>query len=222
LKKTALRLTVVQDMGHTPFFHDEYRKGKPAEPEVLQKHKVLVEMIQPMYPDRDVALTHVVRYDVFTTDGDWKVISDVDFFRALYREAGATFQLVPFPETAETFRTMATHDFALMLHCQDDYRMFLAWTDFNAAYLEPCLMRLWLLTGGNVLFGDWGRPKGSEEDKALPDFEDIASEFESDPHGSTNNQHAFVFVLPSYHSTSLTSFSLSWDGIGMSWKQGKV
>ncbi len=35
-KKTALRLTVVQDMGHTPFFHDKYRKGKPADPEVCK------------------------------------------------------------------------------------------------------------------------------------------------------------------------------------------
>jgi hypothetical protein len=66
LYKTALRLTVVQDMGSSPILDDECRKGKPADPEVLQKHKVLVEMILPMYPDRDVAVTHVVQYDVFT------------------------------------------------------------------------------------------------------------------------------------------------------------
>jgi hypothetical protein len=51
---------------------------------------------------------------------------------------------------------MVTQDFALMLHCQDDYRMLLAWTDYNAYYVESCLMSLWLLAGGNVLFG-WGR-----------------------------------------------------------------
>ncbi len=60
-KKTALRLTVVQDMASSPVFDDKYSKSDPAEPEVLQKHKVLVEMIPPMYPDRDVAVTHVVR-----------------------------------------------------------------------------------------------------------------------------------------------------------------
>jgi hypothetical protein len=54
---------------------------------------------------------------------------------------------------------MVTQDFALMLHCQDDYRMFLSWTDYNAYYVEPCLMSLWLLAGGNVLFGDWWRPQ---------------------------------------------------------------
>jgi hypothetical protein len=46
-KKTALRLTVVQDMASSPIFDDKYRKGKPADPVVLQKHKVLVEMIRP-------------------------------------------------------------------------------------------------------------------------------------------------------------------------------
>jgi hypothetical protein len=60
-------------------------------------------------------------------------------------------------------------------------------------------MSLWLLTGGNVLFGDWGRPKGSEMEKALPDFEDIAPEFESDQRGSTNNQHAFVQLVRDGH-----------------------
>jgi hypothetical protein len=198
-KKTALRLTVVQDMASSPIFDDEYRKGKPADPEVLQKHKVLVEMIPPMYPDRDVVVTHVVRYDVFADDGDWKKISDVDYFRALYREAGTTFLLVPEPETAETFRTMATQDFALMLHCQDDYRMFLAWTDFNAAYLEPCLMSLWLLTGGNVLFGDWGRPEATQMKQGPPDLEYLARAFERHERGSTNNQHAFVQLVRDGH-----------------------
>ncbi len=45
-------------MASSPILDDKYRKGKPAEPEVLQQHKVLVEMIPAMYPDRDVAVTH--------------------------------------------------------------------------------------------------------------------------------------------------------------------
>ena len=87
------------------------------------------------------------------------------------REAGATFLLVPEPETAETFRAMVTQDFALMLHCQDDYRMFLSWTDYNAYYVEPCLMSLWLLAGGNVLFGDWGRPEATQKKQGPPERE---------------------------------------------------
>jgi hypothetical protein len=59
-------------MGGGPTFKDKYSKSDPADPEVLQKHKVLVEMIPPMYPDRDVAVTHVGRDDVFADDGDWK------------------------------------------------------------------------------------------------------------------------------------------------------
>jgi hypothetical protein len=46
-------------MASSPIFKDKFRKGKPADPEVLQKHKVLVEMIPPMYPDRDVVVTVV-------------------------------------------------------------------------------------------------------------------------------------------------------------------
>ncbi len=82
-------------------------------------------------------------------------------------------------------------------------------------------MRLWLLTGGNVLFGDWGRPKGSEKDKALPAFEDIASAFESDPHGSTNNQHAYSCYQAI--TPPLTLFSSSCLGMDRDVvEQGKV
>jgi hypothetical protein len=94
---------------------------------------------------------------------------------------------------------MATQDFALMLHCKDDFRSFLVWTDFNAEYLEPCLMSLWLLTGGNVLFGDWGRPRGTEEKEGSPDLVYLANEFESDDEALTNNQHAFVQLMRDGH-----------------------
>ena len=58
-------------------------------------------------------------------------------------------------------------------------------------------MRLWLLAGGNVLFGDWGRPQGTQNKVAPPDLEKLASDFDSDSDDDvpTNTQHAFVELI---------------------------
>jgi len=199
-KKTALRCTVVQDMGGTYLFRDKLSKKYPADPEVLRKHHELAGLISPLLPDHDIVVSHVVRYG-FTGahEENLKSISDIDFYRALYREAGATFYLVPFPETAEAFRAMGTQDFALLLHCQKDFNSFLAWTDFNAEYLEPCLMSLWLLTGGNLLFGDWGRPRGTEKKVGPPDLDVLAAKAVSYDRVATNNQAAFSSLVRRGH-----------------------
>jgi hypothetical protein len=124
----------------------------------------------------------------------------VDFFQTLYRNAGATFQLMPYPKTVEMLQTLHTQDFALYLHCQDDFDKYLSWTDYNARYLEPCLMTLWLLTGGNLLFGDWGRPTQSAERKVSEtDLEQLASDCEEEEPGSTNNEPAFAELIRSGH-----------------------
>ncbi len=98
-----------------------------------------------------MVVTHVVRYDVFADDGDCKEISDVDCFRArpstafalgrrlLSRSAGTTFLLArdsgDVPDDGHT-RLCA------------QARTGCPWPGrtFNAAYLGPCFMSLWLLT----------------------------------------------------------------------------
>jgi hypothetical protein len=80
--------------------------------------------------------------------------------------------------------------------------MFLSWTDYNAYYVEPCLMSLWLLAGGNVLFGDWGRPEGTQKKVAPPDLEKLAYDAENDSDDETaptNDQHAFAQLIRDGH-----------------------
>ena len=61
-------------------------------------------------------------------------------------------------------------------------------------------MTLWLLTGGNLLFGDWGRPKQSAEQKVSESaLEKLASECESGEPGDTNNQLAFAQLIRDGH-----------------------
>ena len=200
-QKTALRCTVVLDFNNTHIFMDEYSKAKPAHEQVLAKHKHLAETLPSFLKDWDVNIIHLARY-AFSgyLNDNWRDFTDVDFFQALYRNAGAAFQLIPYPKTVDTLRALPTQDFALYLHCQRDSKNYLSWTDYNARYLEPCLMTLWLLTGGNVLFGDWGRPKQSaEREISEKDLEQLASDCEEEEPGSTNNEPAFAELIRSGH-----------------------
>jgi len=58
--------------------------------------------------------------------------SKLEYFRKLYRDAGAKFELMPYPETVETLTSLPTQGLGVyILWNKGD---FLLWTDFNAEY----------------------------------------------------------------------------------------
>ncbi len=62
-------------------------------------------------------------------------------------------------------------------------------------------MSLWL-GGGNVLFGDWGRPEGTHKEVAPRSIEELAYGAENDSDEETaltNNQHAFAQLIRDGH-----------------------
>ena len=61
-------------------------------------------------------------------------------------------------------------------------------------------MTLWLLTGGNLLFGDWGRPAQSAERKVSgAHLDQLATACEGHEPGSTNNEPAFAELIRNGH-----------------------
>ena len=62
-------------------------------------------------------------------------------------------------------------------------------------------MSLWL-GGGNVLFGDWGRPEGTHKEVAPRSIEELAYGAENDSDEETaltNDQHAFAQLIRDGH-----------------------
>lgn len=164
--------------------------------EFVKKLRELDLMFIQLFPGRDIEVKHFVRYGYFPEhrQDDWEGKTSFEHYSQMVQRV-CGFELLPYPRTVEVLASQKTQDFGLYLLWMRNNGNFITWTDYNAEYTEPAFLSLWILCGGNMLFGNWFIPKGGGEDETaeLMDFDQEANDFENAD--GTNSQPAFAQLI---------------------------
>jgi hypothetical protein len=169
----------------------------------MEKVQNLQVLLDAQLQNTEIQTKVLVRYGVFPEhrQDDWERKTNLNHYRTLYRNAGAKFHLMPFPETVKTLEELPAQDLGVYFLWDLNDGDFNFWTDFNAYYTEPAFLGLWMACGGNMLFGNWHFPKTRgdrlENASGEPDIEDIATRFENAT--GRNAQPAFAQLVRGSH-----------------------
>lgn len=120
-------------------------------------------------PNRDIKVTHTVETDIRVTTPrkPGKISGLIDNrerlkeAEKLHAEAGApSFTWIDKEDLPG--RLTGTCDAAVLIRFNyNNYPSAMTWSDYNGDAAEERLLPLWLMSGGNVLFGNWGLPRGA-------------------------------------------------------------